>query len=152
MKDFYIDFSEYPEAVASVLHEEVQKHAFELGYEWCRTKKTLEKYKAIWTIIIFDGIKMSTWLDTPTVTKNKMSVEEFLAMEKEPEYRVGMPLGQSHGEDLVLYLKPDGATEGCFTGIALKHDCNEYQYITNGYYDPCCWKPMNPSRIKVTIK
>ena len=149
MKAFYIDFSEYPEAVASVLYEEVQKHAFELGYEWIATKKTLERYMANWDFIIFDGIKMFSCADTPT--ENKMSVEEFLKMEKEPEYHVGMPLGQSHGGNVILYLNSDGELPECFTGIALKHDCNEYQYITNGYYDPCCWKPMNPSRIKVTI-
>ena len=152
MKDFYIDFSEYPEAVASVLYEEVQKHAFELGYEWIATKKTLERYMANWDFIIFDGIEMSPWVDTLTETKNKVSVEEFLKMEKEPEYRVGMPLGQSHGGNVILYLNSDGERPDCFTGIALKHDCNEYQYITNGYYDPCCWKPIDPSRIKVTIK
>ena len=149
MKDFYIDFSEYPEAVASVLYEEVQKHAFELGYEWYGTKKTPERYMANWDFIIFEGIKMSPWMDA--LTENKMSVEEFLKMEKEPEYRVGMPLGQSHGGKVTLYLNSDGELPECFTGIALKHDYNEYQYTTNGYYDPCCWKPIDPSRIKVTI-
>ncbi len=151
MKDFYIDFSEYPEAVASVLYEEVQKHAFELGYEWIATKKTLERYMANWDFIIFDGIEMSPWVDTLTETKNKMSVEEFLKMEKEPEYRVGMPLGQSHGGKVILYLNSDGELPDCFTGIALKHNYEEYQYITNGYYDASYWKPIDPSRIKVTI-
>lgn len=152
MKDFYIDFSEYPEAVASVLYEEVQKHAFELGYEWRSSAKTLANYKAGNPIIIFRGSGMSIWIDTLDSIKNKMSVEEFLKMEKEPEYRVGMPMSTSRGESLALYLKPDGELPECFTGIALKHDYNEYQYITNGYYDPCCWKPIDPSRIKVTIK
>ncbi len=151
MKDFYIDFSEYPEEVAKVLYEEVQKHAFELGYIWCRTKKALEKYNEMWHIIIFDDNIMSTWLSTPTVTQNKVPVEEFLKMEKEPEYHVGMPMGNSCEENLVLYLNSDGELPECFTGIALKHNYNEYQYITNGYYYPCCWEPIDPSRIKVTI-
>jgi hypothetical protein len=152
LKDFYIDFSEYPEEVAKVLYEEVQKHAFELGYEWCGTKKALEKYNEMWHIIIFEDNIMSTWLSTPTVTQNKMSVEDFLKMEKEPEYHVGMPMGQSAGDSIVLYLNPDGAFSEGFTGVALKHGVYRYQYTTNDYYDSRYWKPIDPSRIKVTIK
>lgn len=152
MKDFYIDFSEYPEAVASVLYEEVQKHAFELGCIWKDTTKTIEKYEVDLFVLTFTDNEMSMWIGAKPTLYERVSVEDFLKMEKEPEYRVGMPMENSCEENLVLYLNSDGALEGCFTGIALKHDWNEYQYSTNGYYDPCCWKPIDPSRIKVTIK
>ena len=152
MKDFYIDFSEYPEAVASVLYEEVQKHAFELGCEWIVTKKTLERYNAKMPILIFEGIKMYSWLYTPKETENEMSVEEFLKMEKEPEYHVGMPLFNEGSGSIALYLDEGGDLPGCFTGVAIKHKCKDLQYISNGYYDAIYWKPIDPSRIKVTIK
>ena len=152
MKDFYIDFSEYPEVVASVLYEEVQKHAFELGYKWKDTTKTIEKYEVDLFVLTFTDNEMSMWIGAKPTLYERVSVEEFLKMEKEPEYRVGMPLGQSHGGKVILYLNSDGELQGCFTGIALKHNYEEYQYITNGYYDPCCWEPIDTSRIKVTIK
>ena len=151
MKDFYIDFSEYPEEVAKVLYEEVQKHAFELGCIWQNTGVRIEKYQSFWVSMIFRPSVMSKWC-VPCPELDKVSVEDFLAMKKVPKYHVGMPLGQSHGGNVILYLNSDGERPDCFTGIALKHDYNEYQYITNGYYIPCCWEPIDTSRIKVTIK
>ena len=149
MKDFYIDFSEYPEAVASVLYEEVQKHAFELGYEWIATKKTLERYIAKWSMLIFDGIEMSPWVDTLIEIKNKMSVEEFLAMEKEPEYRVGMPMG--HGNNISVYIeKGDAYYE--FKAIPIKHSSKRLEYTLCDQHMYAFWKQIDPSRIKVNIK
>ena len=148
MKDFYIDFSEYPEAVASVLYEEVQKHAFELGYEWIATKKTLGRYNAKWSIIIFDGIKMFSCADTST--ENKMSVEEFLKMEKEPEYHIGMPMGQGDCDNVSVYIG-EGNYYNVFRAIPIKHGSKGLEYTLCDQHMYAFWKPMNPSRIKVTI-
>lgn len=149
MKDFYIDFSEYPEAVASVLYEEVQKHAFELGYEWCVTKKTLERYIAKWSMLIFDGIEMSPWVDVLTEIKNKMSVEDFLKMEKEPEYCVGMPMGDCN--NISVYIGRGGCYD-VFKAIPIKHGSKRLEYTLCDHHMYACWKPIDPSRIKVTIK
>lgn len=157
MKDFYIDFSEYTEEVAGVLYEEVQKHAFELGYEWCVTKKTLEKYKAGAPVIIFSGKSMSSWIDTPCSTKNKMSVEEFLKMEKEPEYRVGMPMGYAMGYamgddyNISVYIG-EGDASDVFKAIPIKHGSKRLEYTLCDQHMYAFWKPIDPSRIKVTIK
>ena len=157
MKDFYIDFSEYPEAVASVLYEEVQKHAFELGCEWCRAKKTLERYNEVWHIIIFEDNIMSTWLFKPTVTQNKVSVEEFLKMEKEPEYHVGMPIGYAMGYamgndyNISVYIG-EGDASDVFKAIPIKHGSKRLEYTLCDHHMYAFWKPIDPSRIKVTIK
>ena len=152
MKDFYIDFSEYPEAVASVLYEEVQKHAFELGYEWKDTTKTIEKYDVKLFILTFTDNEMSMWIGAIPTLYERVSVEDFLKMEKEPEYHVGMPLFNENSGSIVLYLDEGWDLPGCFTGIAIKHKCKDLQYISNGFYDASFWKPIDPSRIKVTIK
>ena len=151
MKDFYIDFSEYSEEVAKVLYEEVQKHAFDLGCKWCRTKKALEKYNEMWRIIIFEDNIMSTWLSTPTVIKNKMSVEEFLKMEKEPEYHVGMPMSHGAWDTISVYV---GEGDDCdvFKAIPIKNSIKSLEYTLRDQHMYSFWKPIDPSRIKVTIK
>lgn len=149
MTPFYIDFSVYPESVAEVLFKEIQEHAFELGYKWTRTGKTIEKYNNYFPVTIFENNELSYWIDTPRTCKKQMSVEEFLEMKKEPEYYVGMPM--TNEDSVLLYLKKEGELSGCFTGVALKHRSESLQYIPSGYYDAQYWKPLDPSRIKVTI-
>ena len=149
MKDFYIDFSEYPEAVASVLYEEVQKHAFMLGYEWKDTTKTIEKYEVDLFVLIFKDSKMSMWVGgTPTLYE-RVSVEEFLKMEKEPEYRVGMPMGD--GYSISVYIG-EGDASDVFKAIPIKHSNNRLDYTLCKNHMYAYWKPIDPSRIKVTIK
>lgn len=149
MTPFYIDFSVYPEAVAEILFKEVQEHAFELGYKWIGTGKTIEKYNDYFPVAIFENNELSKWIDTPRICKKQMSVEEFLEMEKEPEYHVGMPMIKE--DSVLLYLKKEGETSECFTGVALKHSRVTPRYIPCGYYNSQYWKPIDPSRIKVTI-
>jgi hypothetical protein len=146
---FYIDFSVYPEAVADVLFKEMQKHAFELGYKWTWTGKTIEKYNNHFPVIIFENNELSKWISTPSTYKKQMSVEEFLEMKKEPEYHVRTSI--INEDSVLLYLKKEGETPECFTGVALKHSYESFQYIPCGYYLAQCWKPLDPSRIKVTI-
>jgi hypothetical protein len=146
---FYIDFSVYPEAVAEVLFKEVQEHAFELGYKWQGTGKTIEKYYNYFPVTIFDNNELSKWLGTPITYKKQMSVEEFLEMKKEPGYYVRTSI--INEDSVLLYLKKEGETPECFTGVALKHSYESLQYIPSGYYFAQCWKPLDPSRIKVTI-
>ena len=148
MKDFYIDFSEYPEAVASVLYEEVQKHAFELGCIWQNTGVRIEKYQSFWVSMIFRHSVMSKWcVSCPEL--DKVSVEEFLKMEREPEYRVGMPMG--HDNSISVYI---GRSDDCgvFKAIPIKHSSKELEYMLRDQHMYSFWKPIDPSRIKVTIK
>ena len=149
MTPFYIDFSVYPEAVAEVLFKEIQEHAFELGYKWTGAGKTIEKYKKYYPVTIFDNNELSYWIGTPRTYKKQMSVEEFLEMKKEPEYHVGTPM--INEDSVCLYLKKEGETPECFTGVALKHSWGTLQYIPCDYYYAPYWKPIDPSRIKVTI-
>lgn len=149
MTPFYIDFSVYPEAVADVLFKEMQKHAFELGYKWTRTGKTIEKYNNYFPVTIFDNNNLFYCKDIPCICKKQMSVKEFLEMKKEPEYLVWTPI--INEDSVLLYLKKEGETPECFTGVALKHSYESLQYIPSGYYLAQCWKPIDPSRIKVTI-
>jgi hypothetical protein len=146
---FYIDFSVYPEAVAEVLYKEMQKHAFELWYKWQGTGKTIEKYSKYFPVVIFEDNELSKWIGTAGPYKKQISVEEFLEMKKEPEYHVGMPM--INEDSVSLYLKKEGELPGCFTGVALKHSVELLQYIPIGFYDAQYWKPIDPSRIKVTI-
>ena len=151
MKDFYIEFSEYTEAVTRVLFKEVQKHAFELGYEWRSSAKTLANYKAGNPIIIFRGSSMSIWIDTLDSIKNKVSVEEFLKMEKEPEYCVGMPMGQGYCDSISVYVG-EGDYCNVFKAIPIKNSIKSLEYTLRDQHIYSYWKPIDPSRIKVTIK
>ena len=150
MKDFYIDFSEYSEAVASVLYEEVQKHAFELGCIWQNTGVRIEKYQSFWVSMIFRHSVMSKWcVSCPEL--DKVSVEEFLKMEKEPEYRVGMPMGQDACNDVSVYIGRGGCYD-VFKAIPIKHSSKRLEYTLCDHHMYDFWKPIDPSRIKVTIK
>lgn len=151
MKDFYIDFSEYPEAVASVLYEEVQKHAFELGYEWCDTTKTIEKYDVKLFILTFTDNEMSMWVGATPTLYERVSIEEFLKMEKEPEYRVGMPMGQDDCNNVSVYIGRGGCYD-VFKAIPIKHGSKRLEYTLRDQHMYSFWKPIDPSRIKVTIK
>ena len=138
MTPFYIDFSVYPEAVAEVLYKEIQEHAFELGYKWLGKHTTLVGYALYWNVIIFERIK-----------EELKTGKTFLEMKKEPEYYVGMPM--INEDSVCLYLKKEGETPECFTGVALKHSWGTLQYTPCDYYYAPYWKPIDPSRIKVTI-
>jgi hypothetical protein len=146
---FYIDFSVYPEAVAEVLYKEMQKHAFELWYKWQGTGKTIEKYSKYFPVVIFEDNELSKWIGTAGPYKKQISVEEFLEMKKEPEYHVGMPMISNFG-NVSIYIG-EGENNALFKAIPIKHS-REYINYTRRYnhgYD--WWKPLDPSRIKVTI-
>lgn len=150
MTPFYIDFSVYPEAVAEVLFKEVQEHAFELGYKWTGTGKTIEKYKKYYPVTIFENNELSYWIGTPRICKKQMSVKEFLEMKKEPEYHVGMPMVQRWNNNIILYTKCIPSVS-IFKGIGLSHKYPSNNYNERGGYSHTAWKPLDPSRIKVTI-
>ena len=151
MKDFYIDFSEYPEEVAKVLYEEVQKHAFELGYEWKDTTKTIEKYDVKLFILTFTDNEMSMWIGGIPTLYERVSVEEFLKMEKVPKYHVGMPMGKGDGDLISVYIG-EGDNYDVFKAIPIKHSSKRLEYTLCNKHMYDFWKPIDPSRIKVTIK
>lgn len=81
MKEYKVDLSMYEGKVREVVSEAIQRHAFELGYEWLCGGKSLKPFSAI-LLFCYNGsiVHWSTKLDS---WEQEISAADFLALTPE---------------------------------------------------------------------